>query len=430
MKNVVIIGNGIAGITAARHIRKRSDFRITVVSAESPYFFSRTALMYVYMGHLKFDNIKPYEDWFWKKNRINLIHARVCEVDTGEKKLVLDNGGSLPYDKLIVASGSVSNALGLPGEDLDGVQSLYSYQDLQRMEVHTRDIRHAVVVGGGLIGVELAEMLHSRNIPTTLLVREAAFWSNVLPRQEAAMISKHIASHGVMLKHNTVLTAIEAGPHHRVRSVRTNNDAEIACDFVAIAIGVRPNVSWLKDSGIAVKRGVLVNAYLETNIPDVYAAGDCVERTYTLEGRKNIEQVWYTARMMGEAVAQTVCGDRTRYEPGPWFNSAKFFDVEFQTYGQVGNSLQPDEEELYWEHPSGRKAIHMVWNRKTEHFAGINTFGIRMRHETFDRWLRESRHIAFVIENLAEANFDPEFSTRHEAEVRALFVRRMKTATL
>src|SRR5690606_21225120 len=114
-------------------------------------------------------------------------------------------------------------------------------------------------------------------------------------------------------------------------------------DFVGVAVGVYPNVGWLNDSGIAVRQGVLVNEFLETNIADVYAVGDCVERQYALKGRKNIEQVWYTARMMGEVVAQTICGDKTRYEPGPWFNSAKFFDIEFQTYGNVSNALADGE---------------------------------------------------------------------------------------
>lgn len=417
MDHVVIIGNGVSGITAARHIRKRSNSAITVISAETPYFFSRTALMYVYMGHMKFEHIKPYEDWFWKKNDISLVHDRVANIDITRKLLHLEAGTEITYDKLIIASGSVSNALGVPGENLQGVQCLYSYQDLQRMEDATRNITHAVVVGGGLIGVELAEMLHSRNIHTTLLVREAAFWNNVLPIQEAQMISRHIAGHGVTLKHNTTVTAIRAGNSGKVAGVRTSDGEDIPCDFVGIAVGVQPNVAWLGHSGIATNRGVLVNAYLETNVPDVYAIGDCVERTLALEGRKNIEQVWYTARMMGEVVAQTVCGERTPYEPGPWFNSAKFFDIEFQSYGNVAASLADHQDELYWEHPSGRKAVHMVWEKDTRCFSGINTFGIRMRHESFDRWLRAKETIDHVMEHLSEANFDPEFTPRHEKEI-------------
>lgn len=422
MKQVVIIGNGISGITAARHIRKESDYRITVISSETEHFFSRTALMYVYMGHLKYENIKPYEDWFWKKNRIDLIQDHAEKIDTDKKSVVLRSGRSAAYDYLIIASGSQSNFLGWPGEDLRGVQALYSYQDLQKMEANSKDVRHAVIVGGGLIGVEMAEMLSSRKIPVTMLVRELAFWNNVLPRQAASMISRHISSHGIHLKHQCEVEEIIAGENGRVKAIRTKEGEKIDCDFVGITVGVHPNVEWLRDSGIAIKQGILVNEYLETNIAGIFAIGDCVERTYPLEGRKNIEQVWYTARMMGEVIAQTICGIKTRYEPGPWFNSAKFFDIEYQTYGLVGNSLQDDEADLYWEHPSGRKAVHLVWNRKNNQLKGINTFGIRLRHETFDRWLREKTKIELVVDRLSEANFDPEFSQRHEREIRDRFL--------
>ncbi len=424
MKHIVIIGNGISGITAARHIRKLSDHKITVISSETPHFFSRTALMYVYMGHLKFENTKPYEDYFWKKNRIDLVFDYAKKIITDKKLVQLQSGKTILYDYLIIASGSQSNFFGWPGQDLNGVQGLYSYQDLEKMEKNTRGIKNAVIVGGGLIGIEMAEMLRTRNIEVTFLVREPAFWNNVLPLQEAKMISRHILSHGVDLKHNQELKAILSVGSGKVTSISTRNGDEIACDFVGLTVGVHPNIDWLKDSDISVNKGVLVNEFLQTNIPDVYAIGDCVERQYELEGRKNIEQVWYTGRMMGEVVAQTICGEKTRYEPGPWFNSAKFFDIEYQTYGNVGNALQDDEDEFYWEHPGGRKAIHFIWNKLSARFSGINSFGIRLRHEQFDHWLRDKKDISFVIDHLAEANFDPEFSEKHEREIRDLFLKK------
>ena len=138
MKKVVIIGNGISGITAARHIRKMSDHEITVISAETDHFFSRTALMYIYMGHMKYENTKPYEDWFWEKNRINLVRKFVKEVDSDNKRLIYDDGGNIEYDFLILAVGSKSNKFGWPGQDLEGVQGLYSYQDLEIMEKNSK----------------------------------------------------------------------------------------------------------------------------------------------------------------------------------------------------------------------------------------------------------------------------------------------------
>lgn len=417
MKNIIIIGNGIAGITAARHIRKRSDHSITVISPETEHFFSRTALMYIYMGHMGFENIKPYEDWFWKKNRIDLVRDHVEQVITTDKTVKLSGGRTISYDILIIATGSKPNKFGWPGQDLIGVQGLYSFQDLQEMETNTIHIKRAVIVGGGLIGIEMAEMLLSRKIEVTFLIRENSFWSNVLPQQEANLISRHVREHHIDLREETELEKILSDENGKVKGVVTKSGEEIDCQFVGLTVGVSPNVAFLKDSGIEIQRGVLVNEYLETNITDVYAIGDCVERTYDLPGRKSIEQVWYTGRMMGEVVAQTICNSRTKYEPGPWFNSAKFLDIEYQTYGNVWNEPKPNEEEFYWEHQGGKKAIHFVWDRDSKHFLGVNVFGIRLRHELFDQWLREKKSIQFVLQNLSSANFDPEFFDRHEKEI-------------
>lgn len=427
MKNVVIIGNGISGITAAREIRKRSNFKITVISSETTHFYSRTALMYIYMGHMKFEHTKPYEDWFWKKNRIDLIFDHVEKIETSSNLLLLKSGNKIVYDQLIIASGSRSNKFGWPGQDMKGVQCLYSYQDLEAMEHHTKGVKHAVIVGGGLIGVEMAEMLLSKNIGVTFLVREKEFWNNVLPVQEAGMISRHVRLHHVDLKLETELTEIKGDESGRVSSVVTDKGETISCQFVGLTVGVSPSINFLAGSGIETKKGILVNEFLETNIAGIYAIGDCVERTHPLPGRKNIEQVWYTGRMMGEVVAQTICGTKTKYEPGPWFNSAKFFDIEYQTYGNVGVELTPDEEDFYWEHASHKKAIHFVWDKNSTMFKGVNVFGIRLRHECFDQWLREGRSIQFVLAHLEEANFDPEFFARHEQEIMTGFASKYPT---
>ena len=133
-KSIVIIGNGISGITAARHIRKQSNHKIIVISEETPYFFSRTALMYVYMGHLRFEHTQPYENDFWEKNNIDLRCERVTQVVNKKQILKFETGATLAYDTLIIATGSKPNKLGWPGQDLMAVQGLYHKQDLEELE--------------------------------------------------------------------------------------------------------------------------------------------------------------------------------------------------------------------------------------------------------------------------------------------------------
>ena len=434
MDHIVIIGNGISGVTLARHIRKLSDKKITIISAETDYFFSRTALMYIYMGHMKFEHTKPYEDWFWKKNRIDLRNAYVETVDTDNKTLKLANGGYLTYDKLVIATGSKPNKFGWPGQDLKGVMGMYHKQDLENLEVYAPNneiCERAVIVGGGLIGIELAEMLNSRNIPVTFLVRESSFWNSVLPEGESEMINRHIKNHHIDLRLSTNLKEIKADQNGQVKSVILEETGEeISCSVVGLTAGVTPNIGFLKSSKIDTGKGVKVNRYLETNTPDVYAIGDCAEQQEAIGNRRPIEAVWYTGRMMGETLAQTICGNRMPYNPGHWFNSAKFFDIEYQTYGWVFASKgRPDyEAHFHWKHDDDTKCITVAFNKNTNEFLGINTFGIRMRHETFDKWLTEKQDVDYVINHLSEANFDPEFYKRFENDILKAYSNQLQTS--
>ncbi|MFH6603494.1 NAD(P)/FAD-dependent oxidoreductase [Maribacter algicola] len=426
MEHIVIIGNGIAGITAARHIRKLSDKKTTIISSETDFFFSRTALMYVYMGHMKFEHTQPYENWFWKKNRIDLVKGYVTQVDHKDKNLVLKDGRQIPYDKLIIATGSKPNKFGWPGQDLDGVQGLYSKQDLDQLEINAPNkevCKRAVIVGGGLIGIELAEMLRSRDIPVTFLVRESSFWNGVLPKGESEMINEHILEHHIDLRLSTNLAEISADENGRAKAVITDKGDTIECNVVGLTAGVSPNIAFLKDSGIELGRGVKVDRFLKTNIPDVYAIGDCAEQHEAIGNRRPVEAVWYTGRMMGETVAQTICGNGRPYNPGHWFNSAKFLDIEYQTYGWVFSekNMKENERHFHWRHPKDYCCITVAFDKNTRRFLGINSFGIRMRHEIFDRWLTEERNIDHVMEFLKDANFDPEFYAQYEKEIVSKF---------
>ena len=426
MKHIVIIGNGISGVTAARHIRKLSDHKITIISAESKYFFSRTALMYIYMGHMKFEHTQPYENWFWEKNRIDLIHARVNEVNTDESTLLLDNGNMVKYDDLIIATGSKPNKFGWPGQDLKGVQGLYSKQDLEMLEENSPTATRAVIVGGGLIGIEMAEMLVSRNIPVTFLVRENSFWNGVLPAGESEMINRHIKEHHIDLRLSTELKEIISDENGRAKAVITNTGETIDCNIVGLTAGVSPNIDFLKSSNIETARGVLVDRYLRTNVSNVYAIGDCAQQHEAIGSRRPIEAVWYTGKMMGETLACTLTGNEKQYNPGHWFNSAKFLDIEYQTYGWVWAKPRENEDRFYWEHPDGKMCIHVSFDKASKVFIGINTFGIRMRHELFDRWLNEGATVNKVMEHLADANFDPEFYKTFESEIIAQYNKEFK----
>lgn len=424
MRNIVILGNGVAGITAARHIRKRSNDPILVISAESDHFFSRTALMYVYMGHLSYAMTKPYEDGFWRKNRIELRRARVASLDAAGRRLLLEDGAAVPYGALVLATGSRPKKAGWPGQELAGVQGLYSLQDLEAMERATRGIRHAVVAGGGLIGVEMAEMLHSRGIGVSFLVRERSFLRQVLPPEESAMVSAEIAAAGIGLRCGEELAEILPDKEGRARAVRTRSGEEIGCQFVGLTIGVAPNVDFLRGGELEIDQGIVVDDHLRTNLPEVYAVGDCAQLRRAKAGRRPIEPLWYVARRMGETVASTVCGEPLPYDPGGYFNSAKFFDLEWQVYGQVPAASPEGEDSLFWRHPEERRSLRIQFRRADRAVLGFEVLGIRYRHELCDAWIAQGKTLREVLPQLAAANFDPEFFRQHEPELLEIYRRR------
>lgn len=418
MEHIVIIGNGISGITTARWVRKLSDKKITVISSETDHFYSRTALMYIYMGHMRYEDTKPYEDWFWKKNRIDLLRDHVDSIDYDGKTLSCKSGKSISYDKLVLALGSKSNKFGWPGQDLKGVGGLYSYQDLEHMEAYSQGLKRAVIVGGGLIGIEMAEMFHSRHIPVTMIVREKSYWDNVLPTEESQMISEHILKNDIDLRLGVNLGEIkDDGTGTANAVVIKETGEEIACGYVGLTAGVSPNVGWLKESGLEIGRGIKVNKYLQTNQPDVYAIGDCAEQTDVMPGRRSVEAIWYTGRMMGETAAYNICGKTVSYDPGFWFNSAKFIEIEYQVYGEMPAQLPEHLKTIFWKHPDNEKSIRINYHKDDNTIRGFNLFGIRYRQEVCEKWVQDKVDVETVLQHLGMANFDPEFYKEYDEEI-------------
>ena len=423
MKPIIIIGNGISGVTAAREIRKlNSKVPILLISGETDHHFSRTALMYIFMGHMNYEDTKPYEDYFWSKNRIELLRGWVTKIDHEKNEIIMVDDRKIAYQDLILAVGSTPNKFGWPGQDLLGVQGLYTKQDLDNLEESAKTAKHAVVVGGGLIGIEMAECMLSRGIGVTFLVRESLFWGGVIPEEEALMVEKHIREHHCDLRMEEELDTIHPGENGRVAYITTKKGERIDCQIVGLTAGVRPNIGWLADNdALETQRGIMIDHYFKTNLPHVWAIGDCAQFRDPLPGRRPLEQVWYTGKMHGAFVAQNIAGDPRKYDPGIWWNSAKFFDIEYQVYGTVLANPPENHVSLYWEHFEGRKSVRLIYDKDSKIILGINLMGVRYRHEVCEKWIKESTQIEQVLGQLGIANFDPEFYDQYEEEIVDLY---------
>lgn len=413
--HIAILGNGITGVTAALRLRElRPDWRITMISGESTYPYSRPALMYIYMGHMGYKETKLFEDHVWSEQRIELKRGWVTRIDHAERALEFVGGERLGYDRLLIATGAQPNKFGWPGQDLAGVQGFYSLMDLHQLIENSAGAQHGVVVGGGLIGLELAEMLHSRGIGVSLLVREPSYWSNVLPPEESQLVNEQIERAGMDLRLGTELDAVLDDGRGRARGVRTKDGAEIDCEIVGLTAGVSPNKHVVEASGIPCGRGVRVDRGLRTEVEGVWAAGDCAEILGAGDERGKVEQVWYTGKAQGELAARSLAGEDVAYTPALWFNSAKFIDLEYQTYGEVpadgSNSIVgciPGPVEGAGLNKSGDRLVRLVHD--AGRLTGVNAMGVRLRHRVIEAWLREQKSVDFALAHLGDAAFDPEF---------------------
>ena len=389
----VIVGNGVAGITAALTLREREPkAEIAVVSGETDYFFSRTALMYSYMNQLPRRSLEPYERKVWSAQRIQLIRDRVVSVAPGEA--VLQSGKRIAFDKLLIATGSVPRTAEWPGLSTvrEGLVNFVSMQDLDACEQLTPSTKRAVVVGGGLIGIELVECLRYHGVEVTFLVREPWYWPAALNREEAEMVTAHIAEHGVDIRFGDELAEVFSDSSGRVSAVTTKAGDRINCQLLGVCIGVRPSIDWLRGSPVITDRGV-------------FAGGDGAE--IRRDGHPPlIEQIWYSAKRQGRLAAQSMLGDAVHYDPPIFFNSSKFFEIEYTTVGEV-NRVPADARHHFFALRRKHSCIRIV--ESDDRVIGFNMLGSRWDHNLLERWIAERRSYSYVAERLPGAQFDPEF---------------------
>jgi NAD(P)H-nitrite reductase large subunit len=411
----VIIGNGVAGITAAFAMRERdASAAITVVSGESDYFFARTALMYVYMDRMQPRDLEPHERAVYEKKRIRCVRAWVRDIDSEHKHIVLDSGEAIAYDKLLIATGSAPNRFPWPGLDSarDGVVQFVSMQDLERCERLTPSTKRAVVVGGGLIGIELVECLAHHGVHVTFLVRDQWYWPIALGSQEGEMVAAHIRKHGVDICLEEEVASVESNADARVRSIRTNRNRELPCEMLGVAIGVRPAIDWLRAiaTPLALGRGILASRDFRTSLGDIFVAGDCAE----IEG-VGVEQIWYSAKRQGELAAQSMLGDKVHYTPPIFFNSAKMFEIEYTTVGRMADGAGS----FYYRQPGRDVSIRIAAEGGA--VVGFNMLGSRWDHRKLSAWIEARRTPAEAMASLHQAQFDIEFGRFDLAAARSAF---------
>ena len=407
----VIIGNGVAALEAAVAFRKLDpDSELRVISDESELPFSRPALMYVFMGQVRFKDTLLYDPSRLEQLNLKSMKDRVVGIETEEKTLLLHSGKTLSYDRLLIATGSTPRKIRFEGEDdlfkLENVCGFYHLDDLKKLDALSRHSKRVVITGGGLIGVEVAEMLQSRGLSVDFVVRETDYWRSQLPAWESRRLSERIRRHGIKLYCGDEVASVKREGQHVVE-VRTKNGLELPSDIFVMSIGVEPNIAFLRESALETQEGVVVDQGLRTSLPDVYAAGDCAELRGA-SGETRVEKVWYTAKAQGRIAGANLAGGERSYQAHLWFNSAKFFDQEYQIYGEVPVSDRQGDRHFLAEVGKGDVLFRIV--ERDGRMIGMSSLGLRLRHRKAEQFIETHESWASMRLKLQELLFEPEFS--------------------
>jgi nitrite reductase (NADH) large subunit len=336
MTRHVIIGTGVAGIAAAEAIRTVDHLaEILLITDESRGFYSRPGLAYYLTGELSEKQLYIYSKNDWKRLNIRVVNERALSIHPQEQYIRLQSSGKLNYDRLLLATGASSLPLEVPGANLQGVVYLDHFEDTRRILKLARRGKPAVVVGGGVLAIELVEGLTARGMQVRYFLRGDRYWPNILDEHESQLIENHLVHEGVLIQPRTEIASI-LGKGGKVTGVRTTGGDEIKCKIVAIGIGVRPRIELAQAAGLKVERGILVDEWMQTSIPNIYAAGDVAEVYNHLTGKRVLNLLWHPAREQGYIAGLNMAGKAVAYHQGQAVNVLRLGGLMTTIIGAVG----------------------------------------------------------------------------------------------
>ncbi|MDO8768544.1 MAG: FAD-dependent oxidoreductase [Burkholderiaceae bacterium] len=289
----VIIGSGPAGVIAAETIRKHAPSdTITIISDEKEPPYSRMAIPYLLMGNV--DERGTYlrkSATHFTDMKINLVQAGVNTVDTASKKIALNNGESVNFDTLLIATGSHPLHPPIPGIDSAGVHTCWTLADARAIMALATQGARVLQLGAGFIGCIIMEALAARGVKLSVVEMGDRMVPRMMGPTAGGMIRDWCETKGVEVFTGTRVEAIEPGAPGTPLTVRLSNGKTMAADLVISAAGVRPAIGFLQDSGITCLQGVLTDAHLQTNVPGIYAAGDCAEAFDKVSGKTIVSAI-------------------------------------------------------------------------------------------------------------------------------------------
>ena len=341
-RRYLIVGTGPAGIRAAETIRSQdASGDVLLVSDDRHGYYSRPGLAYYLTGEISEKILFPFGEEDFRHLKAQRRRALVTDLDPKAHRVGLDSGETLPYDRLLLATGSHAVMPSIPGIELEGVVKLDNLEDARRILKHCRRASSAVVVGGGITALELVEGLRARRVDTHYFLRRDRYWGNVLDETESRIVEERLRHEGIQLHTHTELAEI-FGNRGRVTGVHTQDGRRIRCSLVAVAIGVRPRLDLANGSGLKIERGILVDEHLRTSAADVFAAGDVAQVYDPLSGRAILDTLWGAALAQGKAAGLNMAGRSDAYRKAVPFNVTRLAGLTTTIIGTVGRGRDAD----------------------------------------------------------------------------------------
>ena len=335
-EKIVIVGGGAAAFAAAEMLR-RQDFRgqIVLFGKEAAAPIDRPNLSKDYLAGSAPEDWMPLKpDSFYSKANIDLrINCDVTKIDIKARHVVTAGGDTVAYDRLLLATGAEPVRLPIPGADQPHVHMLRSLADSRAIIDATQGARRALVIGASFIGLEVAAALRARDIEVHVVAPEKRVMERVLGPQMGDFVRALHEEHGVIFHLEDTVVALDG----RRATLKSGNILD--ADVVVVGVGVRPRLALAEDAGLALDRGVIVNAYLETSVPEIYAAGDIARWPDPHSGENIRVEHWVVAERQGQTAARNMLGQRKIFDAVPFFWS-QHYDVPIN---YVGHAEQWDE---------------------------------------------------------------------------------------
>jgi NADPH-dependent 2,4-dienoyl-CoA reductase/sulfur reductase-like enzyme len=307
----VILGAGPAGVIAAETIRKHSAMdEIVIVGDEREPPYSRMAIPYLLIGHIGESGTHLRHDpQHFQKQRIELRRARATQVDVAKRSLSLDDGTALPFDTLLIATGSSPSSPPIPGIDKPGVRACWTLDDARAIAQRATQGARVLQMGAGFIGCIIMEALAARDVQLTVVEMGDRMVPRMMGPTAGGMIKDWCQAKGVTVHTGTRVEAIEGDAPMRVK---LSGGTQVEADLVISATGVRPNIGFLENSGVTCLLGVLTDEHMQTNVPGIYAAGDCAEALDVISGKLIVSAIQPNAADQAYIAAMNMAGRAAR----------------------------------------------------------------------------------------------------------------------